>query len=87
MTEDSTIYIADYQNHRVMKWKEGWQYGLVVAGGHGVDVGLHQLCEPIDVTMDTDGALYVADNGNARVVRWAAPCAPYERILPCASGF
>lgn len=87
VTEDSTIYIADYQNHRVMKWKEGWQYGLVVAGGHGVDVGLHQLCEPIDVTMDTDGALYVADNGNARVVRWAAPCAPYERILPCASGF
>lgn len=87
VTEDSTIYIADYQNHRVMKWKEGWQYGLVVAGGHGVDAGLHQLCEPIDVTMDTDGALYVADNGNARVVRWAAPCAPYERILPCASGF
>eukprot|EP00434_Breviolum_minutum_P024964 symbB.v1.2.022052.t1/scaffold1928.1/size95828/10 len=35
--------------------------------------------------MDTDGALYVADNGNARVVRWAAPCAPYERILPCSS--
>ena len=24
------------------KLLRGWQYGLVVAGGHGVDVGLHQ---------------------------------------------
>ena len=26
--QDSTIYIADYQNHRVMKWKEGDQLWL-----------------------------------------------------------
>jgi len=85
VTEDATIYVADYQNHRVMKWQEGWQSGLIVAGGHGVDAGVHQLCEPIDVTIDSNGALYVADNGNARVMRWAAPCDPYERMLPCAA--
>jgi len=85
ITEDAMIYVADYQNHRVMKWREGWTSGMVVAGGHGVDSGLHQLCEPIDVTIDSNGALYVADNGNARVVRWAAPCDPYEKVLPGAS--
>lgn len=82
VTEDGTIYVADYQNHRIMKWREGWAAGLVVAGGHGgPDSGLHQLCEPIDVTMDPSGALYIADNGNARVVRWAAPCHAYEEVV------
>eukprot|EP00928_Gymnodinium_smaydae_P036410 TRINITY_DN25458_c0_g1_i1.p1 TRINITY_DN25458_c0_g1~~TRINITY_DN25458_c0_g1_i1.p1 ORF type:complete len:606 (-),score=137.69 TRINITY_DN25458_c0_g1_i1:76-1893(-) len=80
VTEDATIYVADYQNHRIIKWREGWQSGLVVAGGHGVEPReIHQLCEPIDVTMDEQGALYIADNGNARVVRWAAPVCPYEQ--------
>jgi len=96
VTEDATIYIADYHNHRIMKWREGWAGGLIVAGDPNAVCGCkladdrerdqdrsghHQLCEPIDVTIDASGALYVADNGNARVVRWAAPCQAYEQVL------
>jgi sugar lactone lactonase YvrE len=97
VTEDATIYVADYHNHRIMKWREGCACGLIVAGDPDAVCGrsladndqdrdqdrsgFHQLCEPIDVTIDASGALYVADNGNARVVRWAAPCQAYERVL------
>mmetsp|Transcript_147972 Transcript_147972/g.473685 ORF Transcript_147972/g.473685 Transcript_147972/m.473685 type:complete len:82 (-) Transcript_147972:327-572(-) len=79
-TDDASVYLADYQNHRIMKWREGWQSGLVVAGGHSSGSGLHQLYEPIDVTMDASGALWIADNGNSRVVRWAAPSHLYEEL-------
>ncbi|CAE8593905.1 unnamed protein product [Polarella glacialis] len=82
VTEDGAIFVADYQNHRVMKWRDEWLSGHVVAGGHGADSGLHQLFDPIDVTFDDAGSLYVADNGNARVLKWGAPSHPYEELLP-----
>ncbi|CAF5132011.1 unnamed protein product, partial [Rotaria sp. Silwood1] len=30
-----SVYVADNENHRVMKWVEGAQQGQVVAGGNG----------------------------------------------------
>lgn len=35
--QDSTIYIADYQNHRVMKWKEGLSSAAPCGFGHSLD--------------------------------------------------
>jgi sugar lactone lactonase YvrE len=31
----STLYVSDYNNHRVMKWMKGAKEGIVVAGGNG----------------------------------------------------
>lgn len=31
---DGAIYVADSGSHRIMKWREGWQSGVCVAGGY-----------------------------------------------------
>ena len=54
--------------------------GVLAAGGYGPGDALHQLKEPVDVTVDATGGLIVADLGNARVVRWAAPQVPAELL-------
>jgi hypothetical protein len=30
--EDHSVYVSDLMNHRVMKWMEGAEEGIVVAG-------------------------------------------------------
>jgi sugar lactone lactonase YvrE len=69
--DDQTIYVADYQNHRIMAWRDGEMNGQVVAGGYGEGKGAHQLHYPTDVIVDkqTD-SLIICDHGNKRVVRW-----------------
>lgn len=43
----------------------------VVAGGHGRGNRLDQLCRPMGITVDHDGAVLIADCENCRIVRWA----------------
>jgi sugar lactone lactonase YvrE len=70
--DDKTIYLADFNNNRVMKWKYGARRGQVVAGGNGKGDGPHQLNRPYDVIVDkTSDSIIVSDNGNLRVVRWS----------------
>ncbi|CAF3572220.1 unnamed protein product, partial [Rotaria socialis] len=64
------VYVADYSNHRVMKWVEGAKEGIVVAGGQGEGNALTQLSRPNGIFVDTLGTLYVADSSNHRVMRW-----------------
>ena len=54
--------------------------GVLAAGGYGPGDALHQLKEPVDVTVDANGALIVADLGNARVMRWAPPAVSSELL-------
>ncbi|CAF3973199.1 unnamed protein product [Adineta steineri] len=70
--EDQTVFIADFDNHRVMEWKYGATSGQVVAGGNGEGNRLNQLDKPTDVIIDkeTDGFI-ICDHGNRRVVRWS----------------
>ncbi|CAF4727579.1 unnamed protein product, partial [Rotaria socialis] len=36
LDDDQTVVIADYDNHRIMQWKNGdTTNGLIVAGGNG----------------------------------------------------
>lgn len=70
INDDDEVYVADIGNHRVMKWRLGWQSGVLVAGGNGPGDGLHQLNQPMDVAVDADGFLIVADFGNTRVSKW-----------------
>ncbi|CAF1256498.1 unnamed protein product [Adineta ricciae] len=68
--ENQTIYIADTQNHRIMKWKIGQKQGEVVAGGTGQGKRIDQLNQPRNVIWNkANRALIIADSLNFRVVQ------------------
>ncbi|CAF2088245.1 unnamed protein product [Rotaria magnacalcarata] len=71
--DDQTVVIADFENHRIMQWKNGdTTNGQVFAGGYGKGNGLHQLKYPIVVLIDKEtDSLIISDWGNRRVVRWS----------------
>ncbi len=80
--DNQCIYIADYWNHRIVKWKSGAKMGQVVAGGNGRGNRTDQLYEPTDVIVDkkTD-SLIICDEDNRRVVRWSRRNATKGQII------
>ncbi|CAF4044470.1 unnamed protein product [Adineta steineri] len=70
--DDQTIYIADYDNHRIVEWIHGAEYGQVVAGGNAKGAQSDQLSGPRDVIVDKNNnfIIIICDYGNRRVVRW-----------------
>ncbi len=69
--DDETIYVTEWNNHRVVEWKRGAASGLVVAGGNGEGCRADQLNLPTDVIVDKrNDCLIICDHGNKRVVRW-----------------
>ncbi|CAF1347091.1 unnamed protein product [Adineta ricciae] len=65
------VFIADWENDRVMKWKPNENQGTIVAGGNSRGERLDQLNEPTDVAVDEiNNSLIIADKGNRRVVQW-----------------
>ncbi|CAF1652748.1 unnamed protein product [Rotaria magnacalcarata] len=78
--DDQTVVIADYENHRIMQWKNGnTTNGQVVAGGTDAGNGLHQLQYPTDLLVDKEtDSLIICDPGNRRVVRWPRRSGPTQ---------
>ncbi|CAF3980953.1 unnamed protein product, partial [Adineta steineri] len=68
--EDQSVYVVDWMNHRVMKWRKDAKEGTIVAGGNGQGENLNQLQLPQGVLVDDLGQIYVADSGNNRLIRW-----------------
>ncbi|CAF0780133.1 unnamed protein product [Adineta steineri] len=68
--EDQSVYVSDWNNHRVMKWRKDVKEGTVVAGGNDIGAYLNQLSYPQGVIVDDLGQIYVADSYNHRVMRW-----------------
>ncbi|CAF4419011.1 unnamed protein product, partial [Adineta steineri] len=64
------IYVADMNNHRVMRWREGNDKGEIVVGGNGQGRESNQLNGPTGLTFDGEGNLYVADYHNHRVQKF-----------------
>jgi len=72
--EEQCIYIADTNNHRIVKWKldGGSDYGEIVAGGNGEGNRIYQLDWPTDIILDEKKkSLIICDRDNRRVVRWS----------------
>ncbi|CAF4340378.1 unnamed protein product, partial [Adineta steineri] len=44
--EDQSVYVSDFSNHRVMKWRKDTNEGRIVAGGNGRGESLNQLFGP-----------------------------------------
>ncbi|CAF0859286.1 unnamed protein product [Adineta ricciae] len=69
--QNNDIFIADFKNHRIVRWKLDKNEGVVVAGGNGKGNGTNQLNEPSYVIVDQyNNSLIICDSGNKRVVRW-----------------
>ncbi|CAF1241314.1 unnamed protein product [Adineta steineri] len=65
------IFIADYDNHRIVAWKYIAKEGQIIAGGNGQGKGLDQLNCPTDVIVDQQNhSIIIADKGNERVIQW-----------------
>ncbi|CAF3611303.1 unnamed protein product [Rotaria sordida] len=68
--QDHSVFVADSQNDRIIKWSIGAKEGIVVAGGNGIGDDANQFSRPAAVIVDDMGTVYVADNWNNRIVRW-----------------
>lgn len=70
MDDEESIYIANYDNHSIVKWAQNASKGEVVAGGNRRGSELNQLSYPTSVYVDRQKSVYVMDYGNNRVMRW-----------------
>ena len=68
--DEQSVYVSDWENHRVMKWRKDAQEGIVVAGGNGRGGNLNQLDGPQGIIVDHESRIYVADRHNNRIMRW-----------------
>ncbi|CAF0965388.1 unnamed protein product, partial [Didymodactylos carnosus] len=60
--DDMTVYVADFNNNRIVAWSPNATAGVIVA---------HGLNNPTDVTVDKNtDSLIICDRGNRRVIRW-----------------
>lgn len=73
LDSSETLYIADQQNHRVVKWLKGASAGTTIAGqaSGSSGFGLSDLNQPSAVTLDSSGNIYVSDTSNNRVQLWS----------------
>ncbi|CAF1310890.1 unnamed protein product [Adineta steineri] len=68
--KNGCIYVSDWMNHEVRRWKQGDENGELVAGGHGKGNRLNQLNYPTNLFIDEDYSLYISDGHNHRVMKW-----------------
>ncbi len=67
--DNQCIYIADYDNHRIVQWRSDAKMDQVVADGNGKRNQLNQFCNPTYLFIDEDHSIYVSDNNNNRVMK------------------
>ena len=69
--EEDTVVVADFENHRIVEWKQGATSGTMLAGGNGKGNRPNQLNQPTDVIIDKEtDSLIICEWGNRRVTRW-----------------
>ncbi|CAF1182539.1 unnamed protein product [Adineta ricciae] len=64
------IYVADFANHRIVRWCEGDEEGEIIVGGNGGGKEPNQLSSPFGLSFDGEGNLYVGDKENHRIQRF-----------------
>ncbi|CAF0811729.1 unnamed protein product [Adineta steineri] len=68
---DKSIYIADSDNHRIVKWKFNSKTGQITAGGNGQGNENNQLNQPTDIIFDKkNNSFIISDHRNRRVIRY-----------------
>lgn len=68
---NGSIYIADTNNHRVIRWTSGSSTGVIVAGNGTNGTSLNQLDYPYGIWVDSNFNVYAVEFNNHRVTKWA----------------
>ena len=66
VSKNKDLYVADYENYRIQKYRSGERSGTTVAVSGASETFL--LPRPTDVVVDGDGYLFIVDQWNNRVV-------------------
>ncbi|CAF1255231.1 unnamed protein product [Adineta steineri] len=81
-SDNYSIYIADTNNHHIVKWKFGADKGEIIAGGTGPGRELYQLNYPKDVILDKEKKyVIICDHRNLRVVQWSLQSIQNPQVL------
>ncbi|CAF1061580.1 unnamed protein product, partial [Adineta steineri] len=79
---DKSIYIADSDNHRIVKWKLNSNAGQIIAGGNGKGNQNNQLDSPINIIFDKkNNSFIISDWGNRRVIRYFGENQTNQQII------
>ncbi|CAF0839834.1 unnamed protein product [Adineta steineri] len=80
--DDQSIYIADTQNHRIVKWKFDANNGEIVPSINEPGNPVNKLMGPTDVILDKKKTyLIICDRGNRRVIKWSVQNSQDQQIL------
>ncbi|CAF0990231.1 unnamed protein product [Rotaria sordida] len=79
--DDGAIFIADRDNHRVIKYMPGASNGELVAGGNKPGNNSNQLYTPSKVVVGKHGTMFICDRINNRVQRWSKNANQGETIM------
>ena len=79
---EGNVFIADYSNNRIQKWRPGATEGETVATGSIQVQGIEDsdLRGPLAITMDLEGNLLIIDD-ELRVVKWVPGAETGETII------
>ncbi|CAF0963314.1 unnamed protein product [Adineta steineri] len=83
----SNIYVADTNNHRIVQWLPDAKYGIIVAGGNGPGSKQNQLRYPSDIWIDRYNNMYIADPGNRRVQLWTSGATSGQTVFNVTDGW
>ncbi|CAF0814336.1 unnamed protein product [Didymodactylos carnosus] len=86
---NGSIYVADTENNRVMKWVVNANQGIVVAGGSlgFLAVGLWYPSGVYVDELKKIGAVYVSDTMNNRIQKWSPPNHPVGLIYDANTNY
>ena len=65
-----SVYVADQENHRLMRWSKNAKVGEIIIGDHGQGSQKDQLFRPASILFDNQGNLLVVDRNNHRIQRF-----------------
>ena len=68
--DEGTVYVADTNNRRVIKWTPGSTSGEVVVNGDASSSNGKPLGQITKAIVDKQGTIYVCDRDNRRVLRY-----------------
>ena len=69
--QSGTLYVSDHGNDRVMRYIEGSNTGVLVAGGNGTGNNINQLNHPMGIYFESlSNSLIIANTYANNIVRW-----------------
>ena len=86
VTDNGYVYVADEQNHRVVRINPTYTAMTVVAGGNGSGSALNQLNAPATIFVDKDENIFIADASNNRIMKWAKSATAGVVVAGSATG-